>query len=183
MNEFRSILVANRGEIACRIMRTAKAMGIRTIAVYSKADENAPHVKMADSAVLIGPAPAAESYLNVENILDAAHKSGADAIHPGYGFLSENTAFAKSCADAGVTFIGPSPDTIEIMGDKAKAKRCMIKAGVLCVPGYQGEDQSDATLLAQAAEIGFPIMVKAAAGGGGRGMRLVEQHEGLANAI
>jgi len=183
MTEFHTIMIANRGEIACRIIRTARAMGLKTVAVYSDADENAPHVIMADSAVLIGPAPAAESYLNIENILDAAHKSGADAIHPGYGFLSENAAFAKYCADAGVTFIGPSPDAIEIMGDKAKAKRRMIKAGVPCVPGYQGEDQFDATLLTQAAEIGFPIMVKAAAGGGGRGMRLVEQHEGLANAI
>jgi geranyl-CoA carboxylase alpha subunit len=183
ITEFGAVLIANRGEIACRIIRTAHAMGLRTIAVYSEADAEAPHVRMADSAVLIGPAPAAQSYLDIRNVLEAAHTSGADAIHPGYGFLSENAAFARACADAGVTFIGPSPDAIEIMGDKAKAKRRMIDAGVPCVPGYQGEDQSDETLITQAQSIGFPIMVKAASGGGGRGMRLVEHKDDLANAI
>ncbi len=178
-----SVLVANRGEIACRIMRTAKAMGVRTIAVYSEADASAPHVQMADDAFLLGPAPAADSYLNVERILEAARATGAEAVHPGYGFLSENAAFARACADAGLTFIGPPPDAIEIMGDKAKAKRRMIDAGVPCVPGYQGEDQTDKALFAAAKEVGFPIMVKAAAGGGGRGMRLVENENDLSAAL
>lgn len=180
---FSSILVANRGEIACRIMRTAKSMGLRVIAVYSEADANAPHVQMADEAVLLGPAPVADSYLNADKIFDAMKTSGAQAIHPGYGFLSENADFAKACADAGYIFIGPRADAIELMGDKAKAKRRMIEASVPCVPGYQGEDQSDDTLLKAAGEIGFPIMVKAAAGGGGRGMRLVEQEADLAASI
>lgn len=178
-----SVLVANRGEIACRVMRTAKAMGVRTIAVYSEADASAPHVQMADDAFLLGPAPAADSYLNVERIVEAARATGADAIHPGYGFLSENAAFTRVCADAGLTFIGPPPDAIEIMGDKAKAKRRMINAGVPCVPGYQGEDQTDKALLAAAKDVGFPIMVKAAAGGGGRGMRLVENADDLPAAL
>ncbi len=180
---FDTVLIANRGEIACRIMRTAKAMGLRTIAVYSDADANAPHVKLADNAVRIGPAPATESYLNVDVIMDAAKASGAGTVHPGYGFLSENAGFAEACADAGLVFIGPPADAIDLMGDKAKAKRRMIAAGVPCVPGYQGEDQSDATLMAEAKTIGFPIMVKAAAGGGGRGMRLVEKAEALSDAI
>jgi len=178
-----SVLVANRGEIACRVMRTAKEMGIRTIAVFSDADANAPHVKMANDAIHIGPALAADSYLNIESIISAATSAGADAIHPGYGFLSENAAFARACKDAGVIFIGPPPDAIEIMGDKAKAKRRMIDAGVPCVPGYQGEDQSDKTLIKAVKDIGFPIMVKAAAGGGGRGMRLVETEADLPNAL
>ena len=168
------ILVANRGEIACRVMRTAKAMGIRTIAVYSDADAAAPHVEYADEALLIGPAPAAESYLNIEQVIEAARTSSADAIHPGYGFLSENADFAKACAAANIIFIGPGADAIEIMGDKAKAKKRMIDAGVPCVPGYQDDDQSKDTMRQAALDIGFPIMVKAAAGGGGRGMRLVE---------
>ena len=180
---FTSLLIANRGEIACRVMRTAKAMGLRTIAVYSEADADAPHVAMADEAVLIGPAPVAESYLNAARIIEAAQTAGAEAVHPGYGFLSENAGFARACAEAGLVFIGPPPDAIDLMGDKAKAKRRMIEAGVPCVPGYQGEDQSDATLIKAAAEIGFPIMVKAAAGGGGRGMRLVEREADLAAAI
>ena len=180
---FTSILVANRGEIACRVMRTAKAMGLRTIAVYSEADADAPHVKTADDAFLLGPAPVAESYLNAERILEAARATGAEAIHPGYGFLSENAGFARACADAGLVFIGPRPDAIDLMGDKAKAKRRMIEAGVPCVPGYQGEDQSDGALTAAAREVGFPLMVKAAAGGGGRGMRLVEREADLAGAL
>ncbi len=181
--KFSSILIANRGEIACRIMRTAKAMGLRTIAVYSDADANCPHVELANEAVRIGPAPANASYLNADAILDAAKAKGAGAIHPGYGFLSENASFAKACAAAGLVFIGPSADAIDLMGDKAKAKRRMIAAGVPCVPGYQGEDQSDAAMIAQANTIGFPIMVKASAGGGGRGMRLVEKSGALADAI
>ena len=183
MRRFSTILVANRGEIAVRILRTARALGYRTAAVYSDADADAPHVRMADAAARIGPAPAAESYLNVDNILRAARETGADAVHPGYGFLSENAAFARACKDAGLTFIGPDADAIAIMGDKAEARRRMAEAGVSCVPGYDGADQSDAALVAAAAEIGFPVMVKAAAGGGGRGMRLVGSGEELPDAL
>jgi geranyl-CoA carboxylase alpha subunit len=183
MTRFTSILVANRGEIACRVIRTAKAQGYRTIAVYSDADAKAPHVLMADEAVHIGPSPVNESYLVAEKILAAAKASGADAIHPGYGFLSENASFARACENAGLVFIGPSPDAIHLMGNKAEAKRRMIAANVPCVPGYEGEDQSDATLLKQGASIELPLMVKAAAGGGGRGMRLVHKVDELANAI
>ncbi len=183
MSNIRSILIANRGEIACRVIRTAKKMGIRTIAVYSDADAKAVHVKMADEAVHIGPAPVNESYLVIDTIIDAAKTSGADAIHPGYGFLSENADFAKACDQAGITFIGPNIEAIDIMGDKAKSKRRMIKAGVPCVPGYQGEKQDDKTLITEAAKIGFPIMVKAAAGGGGRGMRFVNEAKALPDAI
>ncbi len=178
-----TLLIANRGEIAIRVMRTARDMGIKTVAVYSEADANAPHVKAADQAVCIGPAPVAESYLVAENILKAAADTGADAIHPGYGFLSENAGFAEAVAAAGLTWVGPPAKAITVMGDKAGAKRAMIAAGVPCVPGYQGEDQSDKTLLAEASGVGFPIMVKAAAGGGGRGMRLVEDPSKLADAI
>ncbi|SDO30019.1 geranyl-CoA carboxylase alpha subunit [Lutimaribacter pacificus] len=180
---FDTILVANRGEIACRILHTARAMGLRTVAVWSDADADAPHVTLADDAVRIGPAPALESYLDTDAILAAARDSGAQAIHPGYGFLSENADFARAVADAGLTFIGPDAHAIEVMGDKAAAKRAMIAAGVPCVPGYQGADQSDATLLTEADRIGFPLMVKAAAGGGGRGMRLVADAAGLPDAI
>jgi geranyl-CoA carboxylase alpha subunit len=183
MTRFTSVLVANRGEIACRVMRTARAQGYRTVAVYSDADAKAPHVLMADEAVHIGPSPVNESYLVVANILAAAKASGAEAIHPGYGFLSENAAFAQACEDADLVFIGPRPDAIHLMGNKAEAKRRMIAAGVPCVPGYEGEDQSDATLLREGAKIELPLMVKAAAGGGGRGMRLVHKAEELANAI
>lgn len=183
MTNFSSILVANRGEIACRIMRTAKTLGYRTIAVYSDADHDAPHVRLADEAHRLGPAPAADSYLNIERLLEAARKSGAGAVHPGYGFLSENTEFARACEDAGLTFIGPSSDTIERMGNKAGAKRLMIAPGVPCVPGYEGDDQSDDAFVREAARIGFPLMVKAAAGGGGRGMRLVEDGSDLINAL
>jgi geranyl-CoA carboxylase alpha subunit len=183
MTKFTSILVANRGEIACRVIRTAKAQGYRTVAVYSDADAKAPHVQMADTAVHIGPSPVNESYLVQENFLAAAKASGAEAIHPGYGFLSENADFAKACEDAGLIFIGPSPDAIHLMGNKAEAKRRMIVAGVPCVPGYEGEDQSDTTLLSEGAKIALPLMVKAAAGGGGRGMRTVNSSDQLANAI
>lgn len=178
-----TLLIANRGEIAVRVMRTAKAMGIKTVGVYSEADANAPHVKFADQAVCIGGAPVGESYLVADKILAAAAKAGADAIHPGYGFLSENAAFAEAVSGAGLTFVGPPANAITVMGDKAGAKRAMIAAGVPCVPGYQGEDQSDETLLAESKGVGFPIMVKAAAGGGGRGMRLVDDPVKLADAI
>ena len=183
MTRFTSILVANRGEIACRVIRTARAQGYRTVAVYSEADAGAPHVQMADEAVCIGPSPVNESYLVQENILRAATTSGAGAVHPGYGFLSENADFARACEEAGLVFIGPDPDAIHLMGNKAEAKRRMIEAGVPCVPGYEGTDQSDAVLLEEGARIGPPLMVKAAAGGGGRGMRLVHDLKELANAI
>ncbi|HSS82544.1 MAG TPA: biotin carboxylase N-terminal domain-containing protein, partial [Reyranella sp.] len=180
---FSKILVANRGEIAWRVMRTARAMGYRTVAAYSDADKDAPHVCFADEAVRIGPPPVGESYLSIDRILEAAHKSGVDAIHPGYGFLSENEAFATACENAGLVFIGPPPAAIAAMGNKAAAKRRMIDAGVPCVPGYQGPDQSDANLAKEARKIGLPAMVKAAAGGGGRGMRLVERDADLLEAI
>ena len=180
---FSKILVANRGEIAWRVMRTAKAMGYRTVAVYSDADKDAPHVGFADQAVRLGPPPVDQSYLGIDRILEAAHTSGADAIHPGYGFLSENAEFATACEKAGLVFIGPPPAAIAAMGNKAAAKRRMIEAGVPCVPGYQGADQSDANLENEARKIGLPVMVKAAAGGGGRGMRLVERDGDLVEAI
>lgn len=167
------ILIANRGEIACRIQRTAQALGYRTVAVYSDADADALHVKMADQAVRIGPAPVQQSYLNIPAILDAARRSGADAIHPGYGFLSENAEFARACQQAGLTFIGPSVEAIELMGSKRLSKLAMLDAGVPCIAGYQGAAQDDATLLREAERIGYPLMIKASAGGGGRGMRLV----------
>ncbi len=183
MSRFGKILIANRGEIACRILRTAKALGYRTVAVFSDADAEAPHVRQADVAVRIGPASARDSYLNSDALVDAAKRAGADAVHPGYGFLSENAAFGAACAAAGLVFIGPPAAAIAAMGNKARAKDLMQAAGVPCVPGYQGEDQSDERLTAEAARIGFPLMVKAAAGGGGRGMRLVTVANELANAL
>ena len=183
MRKFNSILVANRGEIAVRVMRTAKSLGYRTIAVYSEADAGALHVRTADEAVLIGPAPAQQSYLDSAKILAAAKDTGAEAIHPGYGFLSENAEFARACEAAGIVFIGPTPEAIDLMGNKAAAKRRMIAAEVPCVPGYEDADQSDDVLIKAASEIGFPIMVKAAAGGGGRGMRLVHEEKNLVSAL
>ena len=180
---FNKILIANRGEIACRVIRTARKLGYATVAVYSDADREAPHVALADEAVHIGASPAAESYLKFDAILDAARRTGADALHPGYGFLSENAAFAQACADAGVVFIGPPPSAIEAMGDKALAKKRMLAAGVPCAPGYLGEDQSDATLMLEARKLGYPLLVKAVAGGGGRGMRLVRADDELQAAI
>jgi len=180
---FASILVANRGEIACRVLRSAKDLGYRTIAVYSEADTHAPHVALADEAALIGPAAAGQSYLDIERILEAAARTGAEAIHPGYGFLSENADFARACETAGLVFIGPTPEAIELMGNKAQAKRRMIEAGVPCVPGYEGQAQEDGEFIEAAAVIGFPVMVKAAAGGGGRGMRLVSEPEDLIDAL
>ena len=183
MNNFNSILIANRGEIACRVIRTAQKLGYRTVAVYSDADASAPHVQLADDAVRIGPGPVGESYLVPELILQAAASSGAESIHPGYGFLSENAAFAEAVESAGLVFIGPTREAIDVMGNKAESKRRMIEAGVPCVPGYEGHDQSDKTLLAEGLKIDLPLMVKAAAGGGGRGMRLVHDQADLANAI
>jgi 3-methylcrotonyl-CoA carboxylase alpha subunit len=180
---FRTLLIANRGEIACRIIRTARALGLRTVAVYSEADRDALHVQMADSAVLLGPARARDSYLNSDRILDAARETGAEAIHPGYGFLSESDVFARRCAEAGIVFVGPSGDMIESMGSKSGAKALMEKAGVPLVPGYHGEAQDEATLAKAAEKIGFPLLVKASAGGGGRGMRVVRAAGELSAAI
>lgn len=180
---FNKILIANRGEIACRVIRTARKLGYQTVAVYSDADRDAPHVALADEAVHIGASPASESYLKIEGILEAARKTGADALHPGYGFLSENAAFAQACVDAGVVFIGPPASAITAMGDKALAKKRMLEAGVPCAPGYLGADQSDAALTAEAKKLGYPLLVKAVAGGGGRGMRLVRSDAELQQGI
>jgi 3-methylcrotonyl-CoA carboxylase alpha subunit len=180
---FKSVLVANRGEIACRVFRTARAMGIRTIAVYSEADAGALHVREADEAVLIGPAAARESYLVAEKVLQAAKDTGAEAIHPGYGFLSENADFAEAVARAGIIWIGPKPESIRAMGLKDAAKKLMIEAGVPVTPGYQGDDQSDETLTAEAAKIGFPVLIKAVAGGGGKGMKKVDRAEDFADGL
>ncbi len=177
MKSFTKVLVANRGEIAVRIMRTAKAMGYDTVAVYSEADSDAPHVAMADEAVCIGPPQVNQSYLVIDNIINACKKTGADAVHPGYGFLSENTDFCAACQENGITFIGPDPKAIELMGNKRLSKIEMLNAGVPCIPGYEGQDQSENVLLNEASRIGFPVMIKATAGGGGRGMRLVEDAE------
>ena len=179
----RTLLVANRGEIARRIFRTARAMGIRTVAVYSDADASAPHVREADAAVRLGPAPAAESYLLGDRVIEAAKASGADAIHPGYGFLSENSGFARAVIDAGLVWVGPPPEAIEAMGLKDAAKRLMERANVPIVPGFHGEAQDDATLRAEAERIGAPLLVKAAAGGGGKGMRLVEDLAEFGEAV
>ncbi|WP_394844225.1 biotin/lipoyl-binding protein [Pendulispora brunnea] len=179
---FRRVLVANRGEIAVRVLRGARAAGHETVAVYSDADKNALHVREAHRAVRIGPAPATESYLSIERLLAAAKDSGAEAVHPGYGFLSERAEFARAVTDAGLVFIGPDASSIEAMGNKSAAKLRMIEAGVPCVPGYQGGGD-DQALLEAARSIGFPIMVKAAAGGGGRGMRLVHDAGALPDAL
>ena len=169
---FKKILIANRGEIACRVMRTAKRMGIATVAVYSDADARSPHVLMADEAVRIGPAPAAESYLKADLILDAARQTGADCIHPGYGFLSERESFARACADAGIAFVGPPPNAIAAMGDKIESKKLAKAAGVNVVPGFLGEIADTDEAVKIAGDIGYPVMMKASAGGGGKGMRL-----------
>jgi geranyl-CoA carboxylase alpha subunit len=183
MDKLSPVLIANRGEIACRIIRAAHDMGLRTIAVYSSADQDALHVRLADASICIGAAPPHSSYLNISAIIDAARATGARSVHPGYGFLSENASFARAVEDAGLIFIGPSWRAVDLMGDKAQAKAAMLAAGVPCIPGYQGEDQKIDTLVTKAIEIGFPLMVKAAAGGGGRGMRLVSGAEGLEEAI
>lgn len=183
MSGFSKLLIANRGEIAVRVMKTAHALGYATVAVYSEADAQAPHVVFADEAVCIGPAPVGQSYLDVDAILKAAEVTGADAIHPGYGFLSENAAFAQRVLDAGLIFVGPPPEAIALMGDKVQAKRRMIEADVPTAPGYVGDAQDDATLLAEADRLGVPLLVKAVAGGGGRGMRKVTDPAGFADAI
>jgi 3-methylcrotonyl-CoA carboxylase alpha subunit len=170
---FKKILIANRGEIACRVMRTCKRLGIKTVAVYSDADRRSLHVQMADEAVHIGPAKAAESYLDWKRILAAAKETGAEAAHPGYGFLSENAEFARHCQQAGIVFIGPTPEAIDLMGSKSAAKSLMEKAGVPVTPGYHGADQDPKKLESEAKRIGFPLLIKAVAGGGGKGMRIV----------
>jgi 3-methylcrotonyl-CoA carboxylase alpha subunit len=180
---FGKLLIANRGEIAVRVIRTASAMGLRTVAVYSEADRGAMHVGMADEAVLLGPARARDSYLDVARVIDAARASGAEAVHPGYGFLSENAEFAQACLDAGLVFVGPTAAMMTAMGSKSGSKALMEKAGVPLVPGYHGEAQDEATLARAADRIGFPVLVKASAGGGGRGMRVVGSAAELAAAI
>jgi 3-methylcrotonyl-CoA carboxylase alpha subunit len=180
---FRTLLIANRGEIAVRVIRTAKAMGLRTVAVYSEADRGAMHVADADEAVLLGPARARDSYLSIERVIEAARKSGAEAVHPGYGFLSESAEFAQACLDAGLVFVGPTAAMITAMGSKSGSKFLMEQAGVPLVPGYHGEAQDEATLAKEAGKIGFPVLVKASAGGGGRGMRVVGSAAELSPAI
>ncbi|HWS12536.1 MAG TPA: biotin carboxylase N-terminal domain-containing protein, partial [Rhodocyclaceae bacterium] len=180
---FSKILIANRGEIACRVIRTCRRLGIASVAVYSEADAGARHVRLADEAVAIGPAPARESYLRIEAILEAARRSGAQAIHPGYGFLSENEAFARACAGAGIAFVGPPAAAIRAMGSKSEAKRLMETAGVPLVPGYHGEQQDAGFLAQQALRIGYPVLIKASAGGGGKGMRIVERAEDFEAAL
>jgi len=180
---FNTLLIANRGEIACRVIRTARAMGLRTVAVYSEADADALHVAMADDAVLLGPARARDSYLNIDRIIEAAKKTGAEAVHPGYGFLSENADFARRCAQEGIVFVGPTAEMMEAMGSKSGSKALMEKAGVPLVPGYHGDAQDDATLAKAAEKAGYPVLVKASAGGGGRGMRVVRSAEELSAAV
>lgn len=178
-----TLLIANRGEIACRIMRSAKALGIRTVAVYSSADKDALHVRSADMAVAIGDAAAADSYLRADRVIEAAQTAGAHAIHPGYGFLAENADFAELCAQAGIIFVGPPPSAVRAMGSKSKAKALMHSAGVPVVPGYHGATQDDATLIEQAGLVGYPLLVKASAGGGGKGMRVVHAASQLSAAL
>ena len=180
---FAKVLIANRGEIAVRVVRTCRALGIRTVAVYSEADRRALHVLEAHEAVPIGPPPVSESYLNMEAIVEAALRTGAEAVHPGYGLLSENAAFAEACRQAGLVFVGPPPEAIRLMGDKAAARRLAAAQGVPVVPGYDGDSQEPEALLEQARRLGFPVMIKAAAGGGGRGMRLVADPDDFPEAV
>ncbi len=183
MTKIKKILIANRGEIACRVMKTCRKMGIASVAVYSDADRKALHVRMADEAVHIGASPAAESYLVIDKIIAACKSSGADAVHPGYGFLSENPDFVRACVNAGITFIGPSPESMEAMGLKDAAKKLMEKAGVPVTPGYHGKDQSPKLLKAKAGMIGYPVLIKAVAGGGGKGMRKVDAADDFDDAL
>ncbi|MGB1203258.1 MAG: acetyl-CoA carboxylase biotin carboxylase subunit, partial [Alloalcanivorax venustensis] len=183
MAAINTLLIANRGEIARRIIRTARELGLTTVAVYSDTDADAPHVREADRAVRLGPAPARDSYLDIDKVIRAARDSGADAIHPGYGFLSENTTFADACADAGLIFVGPGADAIRLMGDKAAARQHMAQSGVPVLPGFDREGADDATLIAEADKVGFPLLIKAVAGGGGKGMRAVDNAAGFQEAL
>src|SRR5215510_8490551 len=180
---FKKILIANRGEIAVRVVRACRDMGISPVAIYSEADRGALHVRMADEAYPIGPAPSVQSYLSIEKVIDAAKRSKADAIHPGYGFLSENAAFAQACEDAGLTFIGPSPKSMALMGSKVEARKAVAKYGVPMIPGTMDplRDAQEARRLAQS--IGYPVMLKASAGGGGKGMRRVQSESEIATAL
>src|SRR5437870_6037997 len=182
-NMFKRILIANRGEIACRVIKTARRMGIETVAVYSEADRDALHVEMADDAVLIGPPAAAESYLSMEKIIEACRKTGAQAVHPGYGFLSEREAFPRALEAAGIVFIGPNPGAIAAMGDKIESKKAAAKAKVSTVPGHLGviEDAKHAVKIAE--QIGYPVMIKASAGGGGKGMRIAHSTSEVAEGF
>ena len=186
VSEFHKVLVANRGEIACRVIRSARAAGYQTVAIFSEADACAPHVRLADESVCIGPPAAAQSYLDIKKVIGAAARTGADAIHPGYGFLSENAAFAEACAAASITFIGPGAEAIAVMGDKSRAKAAMEDAGVPCVPGFRwqdGDSEVNDEVLKALAEVGYPVLVKASAGGGGRGMRRVDSAQELPAAL
>jgi 3-methylcrotonyl-CoA carboxylase alpha subunit len=178
-----SLLIANRGEIACRVIRTARRLGVRTVAVYSDADAKALHVRMADEAVHIGPSPARESYLRGDRIIEAAKATGAEAIHPGYGFLSENADFAQAVIDAGLIWVGPKPDSIRAMGLKDAAKKLMAEAGVPVTPGYLGQNQEPQRLKKEADAIGYPVLIKAVAGGGGKGMRRVDSAKDFDDAL
>src|SRR5499426_4145916 len=181
---FEKILIANRGEVALRVQRACRALGVKTVVVHSEADREAKYVKLADESVCIGPAPSAASYLNIPAIISAAEVTDSEAIHPGYGFLSENANFAERVEQSGFQFIGPTPESIRLMGDKVSAKQAMIKAGVPCVPGSDGELSDDATANKRIARaIGYPVIIKAAGGGGGRGMRVVHTEAALVNAI
>lgn len=180
---FKKVLVANRGEIAVRIIKACQEMGIRTVAIYSEVDKDAPHVQLADFTINLGDPTPIESYLNIPKIIKIAQETGAEAIHPGYGFLAENPDFAQSCNDVGVKFIGPPPKVISLMGDKIAAKMTMEKAGVPVIPGYHGEKQDNASLIREGKKIGFPLLVKAAAGGGGKGIRIVHSENGLEESI
>jgi acetyl-CoA/propionyl-CoA carboxylase biotin carboxyl carrier protein len=180
---FHTVLIANRGEIACRVITTLRRLGIRSVAVYSDADAGARHVALADVAVRIGPAPAAQSYLSIEAVLEAARATGAQAIHPGYGFLAENAAFAEACEEAGIVFIGPTAAAIRTMGDKITAKLAVTERGVPTVPGIARPGLTDAELIAAASGIGYPLLIKPSAGGGGKGMHVVSEEAELADAI
>uniref|UniRef100_UPI000FD8F3B9 biotin carboxylase N-terminal domain-containing protein n=1 Tax=Microbacterium sp. CPCC 204701 TaxID=2493084 RepID=UPI000FD8F3B9 len=180
---FHTVLVANRGEIARRVIRTLHRLGIRSVAVYSDADATAPHVREADVAVRIGPAPAAQSYLDIAAVVAAALETGAQAVHPGYGFLSENVEFSRACAEAGLVFIGPGERALDVMGDKIRAKDHVAAHGVPTVPGFSAAGMTDAAIAAAAAATGFPLLVKPSAGGGGKGMQVVRSEADLADAL
>jgi acetyl-CoA carboxylase, biotin carboxylase subunit len=179
---FKKVLIANRGEIACRVIWACRELGIKTVAVHSEADRDALHVRFADEAVCIGPPPSAQSYLNIPSIISAAEITNVDAIHPGYGFLSENPHFAEVCRECNITFIGPPPEVIRIMGDKSEAKRTMKAAGVPVTPGSEGLIEDEETAIKEAGRIGYPVLIKATAGGGGRGMRVAYNQDELLNA-